>query len=96
MRYSEIKQQITEQDSKSWFTADLGQVMAWMDVLNQNTKYTVPRIGDNIVLMGLVGDPSPKMKRSNRLWIAAKENYDELHVLMMKKLIKALNLDLCG
>jgi len=78
MRYSEIKQQITEQDSKSWFTADLGQVMAWMDVLNQNTKYTVPRIGDNIVLMGLVGDPSPKMKRSNRLWIAAKENYDEL------------------
>jgi len=78
MRYSEIKQQITEQESKSWFTADLGQVMAWMDVLNQNTNYTVPRIGDNIVLMGLVGDPSPKMKRSNRLWIAAKENYDEL------------------
>ena len=78
MRYSEIKQQITEQDSKSWFTADLGQVMAWMDVLNQNTNYTVPRIGDNIVLMGLVGDPSPKMKRTNRLWIAAKENYDEL------------------
>jgi hypothetical protein len=78
MRYSEIKQQITEQDSKSWFTADLGQVMGWMDVLNQNTKYTVPRIGDNIVLMGLVGDPSPKMKRINSFWAVAKENYDEL------------------
>ena len=69
---------IEQTDPKSWFTANLGQVMAWMDVLNQNSKYTVPRIDDNIVLMGLVGDPSPKMKRSKDLWITAKENYDEL------------------
>ena len=78
MRYGEIKQQITEQEPKSWFTADLGQVMTWMDVLNQNSDYTVPRIGDSIVLMGLVGDPSTKMKRTNNLLVAAKENYDEL------------------
>ena len=69
---------IEQTDPKSWFTANLGQVMAWMDVLNQNSKYTVPRIDDNIVLMGLVGDPSPKMKRIKSLWVAAKENYDEL------------------
>jgi len=69
---------IEQTDPKSWFTADLGQVMSWMDVLNQNSDYTVPRIDDNIVLMGLVGDPSPKMKRSKDLWITAKENYDEL------------------
>ena len=69
---------IEQTDPKSWFTANLGQVMAWMDVLNQNSKYTVPRIDDNIVLMGLVGDPSPKMKRTKSLWVDAKENYDEL------------------
>jgi len=69
---------IEQTDPKSWFTANLGQVMAWMDVLNQNSDYTVPRIDDNIVLMGLVGDPSPKMKRIKSLWVAAKENYDEL------------------
>ena len=69
---------IEQTDPKSWFTANLGQVMAWMDVLNQNSDYTVPRIDDNIVLMGLVGDPSPKMKRTKSLWVDAKENYDEL------------------
>ena len=69
---------IEQTDPKSWFTANLGQVMAWMDVLNQNSKYTVPRIDDNIVLMGLVGDPSPKMKRTKSLWVDAKENYDGL------------------
>ena len=75
MRYSEIKQ--LNEEPSSWTSFSLSTIYAWMETNNANTAYGNPTINDNILLMGLVGDP--KMKKFKKLIKSVHKNFKELN-----------------
>ena len=75
MRYSEIKQ--LNEEPSSWTSFSLSTIYAWMETNNLYTAFGNPTINDNLLLMGLVGDP--KMKTFKKLMKSVHKNFKELN-----------------